>query len=486
MANRNGKLNEENKTTDPNPTSGSGDTGAGSNTNGSSKPDGTSGTGGTSTTSHSGAVNAATRVATAYPLGAPTTDERILEVLETNESTTTKLGTVSLTEAQPGVMVLDYVPTFGYSNDINSALNRASNSVFNAIRSQISGNRPYQPADHMIYRGCVDSARELYYSVTRIYGIIGRYMATNLYTPRAILTAMGYDAEDIISNAADIFQWLHTQNEALKPFPTVPIGSISGRRIAYASAIFTDGDIESSQMYIPNQRAFYSYEVVDKVKGLTLRMLPDKAKWADITSLWDTLIRALANSTDVYIIAADIRRAFPDSYVWELPVIDNQYAVPIGKSDFALDSIMNTDIFSVGGVNNAAFINSLRIVDDITGDTGTLKCTPKMNIPNVYGEADQSGIGYLPVKIQHVNAAHTELDTDQVLRATQNKVVHNPKITWNFHEEGYGYDLVDELLSFGFEIFTGVKIATLNPATVSGVSVESVASGLIYANGEVG
>lgn len=361
---------------------------------------------------------------------------------------------ISCDDLDPGIISIDYLPTFGYSDAPTSALNRAAYSQFNVIRKAIQGNRNYEPPDHMIYRMSVDSMRELYNVIARAYGCTKKYSAYNLYTPNTLLTALGFKADDWIANSNKVYQWLLNHKNALASFPTVKIGEVTDRHLAYAASIFTDSPHEYSQLYILRPVAFYSYEKVDEVKGLTLRMLKYGATVQDVFALWDTMYAALQTSFDVYRIASDIRTAFGDQVITDLPEIGLDYVTPIIFDPTTLTFIHNLHTVGLGALEHSSseealedLLTRFRIYDN----GGLVCCTPN-------GVTHAFKTGYLfsvchPTRFLTFSTADPS-DNDKVAAM---RSIYVARTTYEDDATSDYYD------SFGTEIYTGFRIYTLNP-----------------------
>lgn len=423
---------------------------------------------------HSAMVQAAAQLPASYPLGAPRTDDRI--VLNGTDSAAQVVPAVnngkathSVKSSVAGICVIDYVPVLGYSKTATSALNRAVFSQFNEIRKQISGNRPYEPADHMIYRLCVDSLRELFYYGCRAYMVVAKYSAQNLYRPRAIMTAMGLDFDDWSTNAADFYQWLKQQSTALEPFPTVPLGDLTAKRLDYNTMFYTDGEGASAQTYIINQRAFYSYEVVDQVKGLTLRTLGRTV--AEFIELFNTLYSALQSSSDCYIIAADIRRAFGDAVITNLQVPEAGSEVAYAKMDAALLSIMNADIWPIAAARGVTsdILKPFRVVDN----GGLLTCAPTLS--RVVGPGYAVSAFQIGARHYHLNMVADNPTTDDIVAGMRWK----SNSVSRFLMDASDVLVNTEFSAFGTEILIGMYIVTAEsstPLAYGGITVETDAA----------
>lgn len=102
----------------------------------------------------------------------------------------------------PGICIINYRNTPGYSDSVNSAVNLAATNAYAYTRQLNSGAKNYDPTDEiMVVLGVCDlhiTLEELF----RVYGIMNTYSPTNYYLPRALVKALGFDFEDLQRNFA--------------------------------------------------------------------------------------------------------------------------------------------------------------------------------------------------------------------------------------------------------------------------------------------
>lgn len=412
------------------------------------------GASGSTTDNNSSYVNAACRLSTAFPVGASRRDTNIVKIESLD---------ISDTSTTPGICVISYIPTYGVSKDALSPLNRASFYEFNVIRSEISGNRPYQTVDHIIYRACTNSMRDLYAYIKRAYTVLATYNARNLYRPRAIMEAMGLDFDDWNRNAANVYQWLVNHANALQPFPVMPIGKITARREAYNTHFFTDGDASTAQTYIFNQYAFYSYAVVDEVKGMTLDRATD-GTFAAFADLWDRMYEALQSSSDVYIIAADVRRAFKEKVITDLVPPSPTDAVSYTKLDPILTGIMNCAPVGAAAAEASAedyaSIAEAFVVKD--GGNGILVCNPTWTQTITTGPDQANAVITAPVSMKHLNFVESEPDVTSIRNAVRFKPAINVTIDRSAATNDFFDAITVEVESCGTEVVLGTRYYALN------------------------
>lgn len=390
-------------------------------------------------------VHSAAMLSTAYPLGAPRLDKDIA-TFQASADDPLYARSVDERSSVPGIMVINYLPTLGVSTTRNSALNRAMDYEFTAIRSKISGRRPYEPPDHMIYRICVDSLRELYNYICRAYQIVNNYTATNLYMPMHMMKALGLDYDAWKADASNVLQWLESHANALASYPTVPIGQITDRRNVMNSVIFTDGELPCSQMYVFNQRGFYSYKVVDEAKGVSV-VIPEGGTPSDYFNMWDDMFAALASSTDVAIITSDIRLAFGDQVITALTPPTRSSPVTVQKFDVGLTNIMNLQTAGVIDLGRfgqepeaeareclASLAEALRIKD---AGGNALRTTGHYQRLIPWENGSRYGIG-VPGYFSHINAIKESPSTEDIVESVRLKPLVDCKCVIHDYDDPVG------------------------------------------------
>lgn len=323
----------------------------------------------------------AAKMPTAYRTGAPVKTPSVV----TGNPVSTRDWT------NPGIMTLAWIPTLGVATSATDPVNMAGQSIYSFVRHANSGARNYESPDLQIYTLALDSLYSLYYSIGRVIGILNLTTEENRYYPRTLVTALGFDYDDFVDNQPNILFQLANWRAKLRQYSLPAQMRIYKEHRDMSEAFFTDGETARAQMYVFVQDAYWSYEVVDTVKGLTARY-PIEFKqsamtasdiagspiltWSETKTMFNTLLDAFLTSSDVALISGDITKAYGEAGFVDLPLIDNNYVPPIIKDDAMLLSIMNADITPVDPA-------SMR-VNDVTLTTagakgGYLTCTPGFN-----------------------------------------------------------------------------------------------------------
>lgn len=262
----------------------------------------------------------------------------------------------------PGIAVYKWYPTAGVATKATDPVNMAIKSIYSFVRSANSGARNYQPSDLFIYTTALDSIYSLYFQIMRVMGLLNLYTERNVYYPKAIVEALGFDYDDFVDHQPAILFQMANWAAKLKQFALPNSMRVYQDHRDMNTIVFTDGETDRAQLYAFVQDGFWTYEVVDEVKGLTLRSLVDfetsditlqtvntnyRATWAATRNLFNAMLNAFLVSDDVALISGDITKAYQVAGFVDLPIIDSSYTTPIGKSDTMLHSIMNADVIAI-------------------------------------------------------------------------------------------------------------------------------------------
>lgn len=343
------------------------------------------GTGATSSSPYAAMLKQAAKLQTAYRTGADLSIPSAISRGNSSGPGGYNYGQVRY--VVPGIAVYNWYPTAGVATRATDPVNMAIKSIYAFVRSANSGARNYQPSDLFIYTTALDSIYSLYYQIIRVMGLLNTFTEHNVYYPRAIVRALGFDYDDFVEHQPAILFQLANWAAKLKQFSLPSSMRVYQDHRDMNTTVYTDGDTDRSQMYAFAQDGFWTYEVVDEVKGLTLRKLADfetsdivlqsenqhyVATWYATKGLFNAMLEAFLNSDDVALISGDITKAYQVAGFVELPIIDSTYITPIGKSDLMLNSIMNADVIAVDPATCR--------VQDSPDALGYVVCQPGFNL----------------------------------------------------------------------------------------------------------
>lgn len=288
-----------------------------------------------------------------------------------------------LNDPTPGGMVLNYHTLPGVAIAGTDAINVAARNIYQYVRHANAGHANYDPQDYMLYLLAMDSLYAYYAWMIRIYGIAQSYSITNRYIPKALLTAINVDCDDIQANGNDFLYGINNAARKINSL-AVPSGmSYYARHIWLNSHVWADDASTKAQFYIYNPTGFYVYEETSVETGGMLRYtrIQDITGQTgkpygvqDILTGFNTLFDAIINSEDCGIMMGDTLKAF-GSNIAQVSPVDADYQVYAEYSEEVLEQIHNIE--TTGTLLSA----------DVTQDPNSnlLQCQPECPI-NAMGE----------------------------------------------------------------------------------------------------
>nr|AVX53565.1 putative capsid [Marmot picobirnavirus] len=221
----------------------------------------------------------------------------------------------------PGALVLGLMPSFGLSEDANSPLNQAVSVMFDNIRSKISGSRPYDPIDTMLYAAALSSCFDWLYFLKFVYKLATTHSNENLYFPDQILRAIGIDVDDIRQHLSDFRGNINVLIADVATFNLPTEFPYFVRNRERFSNIYTEGTTLKDQLYM-----FYPAVVLlfthDKDNAGALAAASVLGQWGtynsnnlakaeDLLKIGRDMIGEIRKEqNDFAIISSDIRTAF--------------------------------------------------------------------------------------------------------------------------------------------------------------------------------
>ncbi len=160
---------------------------------------------------------------------------------------------------EPGILTYDVVPVL--PKDSNSGINQQIMEYYTKIYSVSTAATAFQPADLYQYMICLASAYTVYVTFARVYGSMMSYSASNLYSPKQIVTAMGFDYNSL-SNDLPSFRFELTKLcNALRKFVVPRDITLFDRWLYVADNIFVDRDATDprAKLFMYRMTGYYAY-----------------------------------------------------------------------------------------------------------------------------------------------------------------------------------------------------------------------------------
>lgn len=259
----------------------------------------------------------------------------------------------------PGVMAIYFQHSIGEAN--TDAINAAATSMYSYVVHANSRNTSYEAADLMMVVLAGMDVFSLVAAGIRAYGTMRNYDQRNKYTPDALVTAMGFNPQDLRANLSKM--WFDL-NEVVARISQIWIPNtmpVLDRWFWLNSNIYKDSESIRGQMYVLAQDYFWIYNPTIMQTGGGLSIVSnsgavssdssDRFSFAKGDVTWDQymtvlngMISALLNSEDRGTIMGDILKAFGADKIYALNPITSDYQVLPTYDREVLTQIENADM----------------------------------------------------------------------------------------------------------------------------------------------
>lgn len=345
-------------------------------------------------------------------------------------------GTLINQGSLPGIMVMNWAPTIGYSKDGTSPVNVASVNTYTKVRHDNSGHANYDHADYMMYLLAMDSVYAFHSWMRRVYGCMLTYSNTNRYYPRAIVKAMGVDFDDLQGNLADFRQYINTYAIKASALAVPAKMSFMTKHYWMSEGLYYDSQQDKPQTYLFNPLGFYKFGLSsdDTPHGI-LTFEPmfqadcevrgsfcygpgcrTSFPWrlADFIAYGDRLLGPIISDEDFGIMSGDTLKSFGIGGCYTLPVTEETYTVLPSYSQEVLDQIQNATFIGMPD------FDSFKIDQNVSIGAGWILADPKFTHPWI----KSAGAGELPgqnafLVNRFVTFEHGDITPENTMEATR-------------------------------------------------------------------
>lgn len=232
--------------------------------------------------------------------------------------------------AVPGIMALNWAPVIG--GEENAPINQAANQIYSFVVHANSRNYSYNAPDQMALILAGANAFAAIAMGIRAYGTMRLFDQRDMYTPKALVRAMGFNYDDLRNNLAQMWFDLNELIARSKQIWIPNVMPVIERWYWMSSNIYRDGDNVKSQYYLFTPTLLYQLnESSSGGTGLTAREWMSSQSvqhtWADYMQYVNGMINALVNSEDRGIIFGDILKAYGADAIYALNEVSSSYQI---------------------------------------------------------------------------------------------------------------------------------------------------------------
>lgn len=265
----------------------------------------------------------------------------------------------------PGIMVLDWAPTIGGENF--TAVNQAANSIYSYVVHANSRNYKYDAPDLMLMILAGANVFSGFAEGVRVFGIMNRYNGVDLYTPQALVKALGFNFDDLQKNLSQMWFDLNHLVGQLQQIWIPNVMPVVERWFWLNSNIYRDAESAKAQYYIFRQETFYTLsETIDSngtalVPNSVQMNRPLDRTWSEYMQMMNEMIDALVNAQDRGMIFGDILNAYGADKLYAVSPIDVDYQTPVSYNTEVLSQIENATVCQTSVGNIVQDMNHVRI-----------------------------------------------------------------------------------------------------------------------------
>jgi len=366
-------------------------------------------------------------------------------------------GATDLVERLPGIMTIECVPMYGISDNQSSALNMASQLLYNLVRVENSGARNYDAPDLMHYVIGVDNLFIFYAMMLRLYGTLNNFTFLNRYTPEALVYAMGFDYNSLAGNMAQFRSYINNYAKKLSTYVMPHNLTIVERHFNMFGRVYKDSESPKAQYYMYVPAYIWQYNPIGSQTGaamLPMGMLKSGVAFRSSSPGWtfdelklmgDQLMAAM-NDEDMFTMAGDLLKAFGEDKIWKQDYIDATYSL-----DPVFDFTWLTQIQNANSWGRVAYTST---AGNTTLDTGI---TIEQVIPsNGRSPWLRSSVARGPLTDMHL--AYDKLLVSPYDTPSPGDVMESSRLLLGVRNTHSDAGWRAEILSCGAEIVVGISI----------------------------
>nr|AVX53669.1 putative capsid [Marmot picobirnavirus] len=248
----------------------------------------------------------------------------------------------------PGVMAFDVNLTLGMSDNNQSPINLAAQSIYTYIRQKLNKNNPgYDRADVMLVVGALSNFFAMWNHAARVYRICRSFTPYNRYKPEHLIEIMGFDYNDFSKHAANFRFELNQLADMASELP-IPGGiPLFTRQSWLMSNVFKDSTTEKAQMFLFKPYGYYVYSDKHSPSGGRLKFYPlsRKVTTDQYLDILRSQINAILDSTDIGNMSGDISMAYGNQVARLGHVLEEEMITPV-YNETILSQISNASVLT--------------------------------------------------------------------------------------------------------------------------------------------
>lgn len=249
----------------------------------------------------------------------------------------------------PSVMQVSYIPSIGYSDTGEAAINIAAKRLYTFVRHANSGAKVYEAPDLMMYIIAMENCYRLWWEARRAYQVCTTYEADNRNLPLVLGGALNLDVSGSAGSLAQANFELNDLRNKINSFWVPNIFNSFKRASVITNGVFMDSDSMRGQFYVYTMAYYYKFSGRTSETGSQLVATGTGSAYSllDKISLVRDAINALIVDDDINTMSGDMMKAFKDSDRFSLPEVPSIDKLQIAFDEDILAQIENSCSISI-------------------------------------------------------------------------------------------------------------------------------------------
>lgn len=268
------------------------------------------------------------------------------------------LGDAGKGMTTPGIMAIQWVPSFG-GGDIN-AINQAANAIYSYVVHANSRSKSYDATDLMLVIQATEQVFSMLAAMIRAYGTARNYSDRDTYTPDALLTAMGFQPDDIRANLPQMWFDINSLVSQVVQLWIPKNMPFVARRFWMNTNVYRDANSPKAQYYLYVQGKYFMYSetrfqdggCIEPAYYLTasnsaVEFNPGTSAytWSAWMQVINRMISRLLDSQDRGIMLGDVLKAYGKENLYSIAEVPVDYRITYTYSPEVLSQMENSTCY---------------------------------------------------------------------------------------------------------------------------------------------
>lgn len=274
----------------------------------------------------------------------------------------------------PGICVLHWIPTLGYSADAQSPISGTAAEMYARVRESFSGSLQGDAPDMVLTVAALADVFGYITSVKRVFRLLNSYSPDNYLLPNGVLAALGFTDAHIQSlrqHKMELYGYINQLVMMTRKFKCPRVFDLLNRHVHMNDMGYADAASPAAQIYLFKQDAFWKLSMLNTPDGVPATGLAgfefSSAFAQQFTKTGDAalslfnigveMLNAIAEIDTSYTLFGYFRRAFESAEIFQIDEVDGTERFDLFYNEQVLNQIENSHCVGAAWLGTPAFVN---------------------------------------------------------------------------------------------------------------------------------